>query len=219
MSKLSERLLECRNKKRVTQTEAAKRIGVSREALSQWESGGIPEIKAANLIAAAKYYGVPPEWLQTGRRGQTENHEGISADQFAEIPVLTLKASAGGGYLPHYIEVSGGHAYTKDYLRAKGIKNGDGFRHQIEGDSMTPTLYHGDWALVNGGDKTIRNNGVYVFQIKGEVMVKRFFWLPGDSLEIRSDNEKYKPWVLTHEQADDFEVLGRVVDRSGSGGL
>lgn len=50
-----------------TQSEVARAVGVTREAISQWESGGIKDLKPDNLLAVADYFGVSIRWLVTGR--------------------------------------------------------------------------------------------------------------------------------------------------------
>ncbi|MDQ3562723.1 MAG: helix-turn-helix domain-containing protein [Pseudomonadota bacterium] len=45
----------------------ARAVGVTREAISQWESSGIKDLKPDNLLAVADYFGVSIRWLVTGR--------------------------------------------------------------------------------------------------------------------------------------------------------
>ncbi|CAN5817230.1 hypothetical protein BH20PSE1_BH20PSE1_01470 [soil metagenome] len=49
------------------QSEVARAIGVSREAVSYWESGETKGLKPDNLLAVADYFGVSVRWLVTGR--------------------------------------------------------------------------------------------------------------------------------------------------------
>lgn len=54
---LSENLLTLRKMKRLTQEEAAEKVGVSRQALAKWESGEtLPDIEKCRLLA--ELYGV-----------------------------------------------------------------------------------------------------------------------------------------------------------------
>ena len=55
---LKDRRLECK----MTQEFVAERLGVSRQAVSKWESG-TSDPSTANLLALAKLYDIPPEEL------------------------------------------------------------------------------------------------------------------------------------------------------------
>lgn len=55
---LKDRRLECK----MTQEFVAEHLGVSRQAVSKWESGA-SDPSTANLLALAKLYDIPPEEL------------------------------------------------------------------------------------------------------------------------------------------------------------
>ncbi|MDO5548651.1 MAG: helix-turn-helix transcriptional regulator [Eubacteriales bacterium] len=68
---LDERLLALRKSNHFSQEEIAERLGVSRQAVSKWESGqGKPEI--GNVIKLAEIYGVTTDYLLLGK-GFAEN--------------------------------------------------------------------------------------------------------------------------------------------------
>ena len=52
----------------MTQEFVAEAVGVSRQAVSKWETGAA-DPSTANLLALAKLYGVPAEELLRGARG------------------------------------------------------------------------------------------------------------------------------------------------------
>ena len=55
---------------RMTQEFVAEAVGVSRQAVSKWETGAA-DPSTANLLALAKLYGVSAEELLRGTRGDT----------------------------------------------------------------------------------------------------------------------------------------------------
>ncbi len=59
---LGETLRDCRTKCKMTQEFVAETIGVSRQAVSKWESG-TSDPNTSNLLALAKLYEVPVEEL------------------------------------------------------------------------------------------------------------------------------------------------------------
>ncbi|MBR9921169.1 MAG: LexA family transcriptional regulator [Bacteroidetes bacterium] len=73
----------------------------------------------------------------------------------------------------------------------------------VSGDSMEPTLFEGDKVVCsfiepNLWESALKDNYVYVIVTRADVVVKRVFnFLKEDqSLELRSDNEFYKPYNL-----------------------
>ena len=60
-----------RERCRMTQEFAAESLGVSRQAVSKWETGAA-DPSTANLLALAKLYGVSPEELLRGAQSEDE---------------------------------------------------------------------------------------------------------------------------------------------------
>lgn len=59
---LAEKILQCRKKAGLSQEALAERIGVSRQAVSKWETGeAMPELPT--VVALAKEFGVTTDWL------------------------------------------------------------------------------------------------------------------------------------------------------------
>ena len=60
--KLSEKILYCRKKAMLSQEALAERLGVSRQAISKWETGeAMPEV--TKLLQLAQTFGVTTDWL------------------------------------------------------------------------------------------------------------------------------------------------------------
>lgn len=59
---LAEKILQCRKKAGLSQEALAERIGVSRQAVSKWETGeAMPEL--STVVALANEFGVTTDWL------------------------------------------------------------------------------------------------------------------------------------------------------------
>ena len=71
MESLAKALKGHRERCRMTQEFVAESIGVSRQAVSKWETGAA-DPSTANLLALAKLYGVSPEeLLHNAQNGNT----------------------------------------------------------------------------------------------------------------------------------------------------
>lgn len=68
---LGQRISEYRKKLGVSQEELGARLGVSRQAVSKWETGAA-DPSTANLLALAKLYGVSPEELLHNAQSEDE---------------------------------------------------------------------------------------------------------------------------------------------------
>lgn len=93
---LKDRITIARKRARITQTQLAKRVGISRQAILQWEKGDTKSIDGANAIRAARAMNVDPLWLTTGE-GEWPSIVGVaedSADYEAKIPVEVVRAWA-----------------------------------------------------------------------------------------------------------------------------
>lgn len=74
---LADRLLKARTAKKLTQTQLGKALGVTRNAVSLWESG-VSQPRAETLRKAAVILEVGFDWLATGRNAQLNVVEGLT---------------------------------------------------------------------------------------------------------------------------------------------
>ena len=78
------------------------------------------------------------------------------------------------------------------------------------GDSMEPTINDGDLVMVDQRDDWLRD-GLFAFTLGDEARIKRLHRLI-DGVEIRSDNDElYSPEFVRGAQADQLQIIGRVV--------
>ena len=70
--KLQEKILYCRKKAGLSQESLAERMGVSRQAVSKWETGeALPE--TGKLALLAKTFGVTTDWLLSEEEPEGED--------------------------------------------------------------------------------------------------------------------------------------------------
>jgi phage repressor protein C with HTH and peptisase S24 domain len=81
---------------------------------------------------------------------------------------------------------------------------------RVEGESMSPTLAHGDDILVDEDDAAARlRDGIYVLRVGEALIVKRVALTPGGGLSILSDNPQSPGWENVDRAS--LAVIGRVV--------
>lgn len=81
--KLSEKIYYCRKKAGKSQEALAEELGVSRQAISKWETGEAePEIKKLRLLAEA--FGVTTDWLLSDEEPQEEPKSDFETVQSAK---------------------------------------------------------------------------------------------------------------------------------------
>lgn len=89
---LKDRIAIARKRARITQSQLAKRVGISRQAILQWEKGDTKSIDGANAARAAHAMNVDPLWLTTGEGKQPIGVEEEPRDYEAKIPPEVVRA-------------------------------------------------------------------------------------------------------------------------------
>lgn len=209
MSNLAQRLKSARNQAGLTQAELGKKIGVSQNTIQKVESGG--ETKYINQLAKA--LGVNVDWLEfgIGEANTATNKANGETEDLIIIDVLNVEASAGNGSLGDLVEVVKKLHYVPEQFHTyfQGL-NPENIRViNIRGDSMYPTFNSGDMIFVDININHFDGDGVYVFNYKGDLYVKRLQNIGGCLLVI-SDNPTYREWKINEENYDQFYIQGKV---------
>lgn len=136
-----------------------------------------------------------------------------TADGFSLIARYQVSASAGSGLSVLDEEVIESLAFKTDWLRRIGIDPAQSGLIQAHGDSMSPTISDGALMLVDmREDQPIRHGCIYVILRDGDLIVKRVDRSSGDgSVDLVSDNKRYKKQTVTIEELADMRIPGRVV--------
>ncbi len=162
----------------------------------------------------------PVEYGNVMPRMRVETPVPDYGDEIVLIPFIDAALSAGPGVQNHTEEVRDLHQYTASWVAKRGLLVPALRRVKIVGDSMRPTLWDGDVALVNTAEKRITNGKVYAYLIDGEARVKRLWKQFDGKIRVSSDNpdkSQYPDEFLTPDTMP--EMIGRVVDRSGGADL
>jgi phage repressor protein C with HTH and peptisase S24 domain len=208
----------------------AKATGVSPSAFRKWLKG-VAEPSRDRLVALAEAAGVNVSWLAQGvgtepdlmslasraRSPQSLELGGnLNPVQFLVLPKRREAAAAGSGHQTTNLptEFIG---FRHDWLQTMfGREPGDLILEVAIGESMEPGIHNGDLLLLDTTDRTFRNFGIYVIEVRGERLVKRVQRKFDGSLILISDNTMYLPESIDADMAKEVSVVGRVIWRGGN---
>jgi hypothetical protein len=160
----------------------------------------LPETERGIL---ARYFGVDESVLGGPDAGATRN--GIRL-----IPKLAVGASVGAGAIASSETLAGKIGFDEKWLRKQGLDPATLSLIQVEGDSMSPTLNHGDDIMVdNRAAAGPLRDGIHVIRLEDALMVKRLASRPKGGLSVLSDNPAYPGWPDVDGAA--IAIIGRVV--------
>lgn len=205
-----------------SKSEIAKLCDVAPSAVTQWINGESKTLKAESVFALAKATGYRAEWLTFGIG--PERDEGAAPSEpdekdYAVIPQYTAKGSSGSGYMNDHVEVLGGLAFKRAWLKRMSL-NAENLRVIYnQGDSNWPTLSDGEVLLIDVSRRDPGNGHMYaLYDPDSEIIIKRLIRdLTGGWL-IRSDNQdkmRYPDMPISDQGMQEVEIIGRVVWRGG----
>lgn len=213
-STFGERLKAARKAAGLSQKQLASKVRMSQSNLSDMErdkaAGSSFTPKLAHILKVRAF------WLAEGRGPRTTD-EPVDEGSFANdlsIEVLDVAASMGTGELRADTEnvvhkLSIGLDWVRENLR--GISSTANLRViSGRGTSMEPTYSDGAILVVDIGDKTVRDNQVYVLSAGDRIFVKRVHQRVDGRFDITSDNPTAKG-VETLNGEHQVTVHGRVV--------
>lgn len=189
----------------------SKLIGRNAAYIQQYIKRGSPKkLDEADRKTLARYFGVD-EHLLGGPEEAPARISDRGAKDLVLVPQYDLGASAGAGSLDESERPAGRMAFDEKWLRELGANPAGLSMIRVDGDSMAPTLSHGDDILVDRLDGSARlRDGIYVLRLDDTLMVKRVaIGFTKGRFSVRSDNPHYPDW-------DDIDpalvdVIGRVI--------
>ncbi|MGF6214389.1 S24 family peptidase [Comamonas sp. 4034] len=244
MNTLQERIAEIMSATGMSVGEIANAAGVSSSAVTQWKDGPTKSIKIAPATKLAKAIelrlGSPRYealWIATGEGAAqgAQQKGGVIAlhaeddlpEGFINIPEYKVHFSAGpGGVAVSYEleEISEPATYRLSWLQHERLNPEKLKRFKVKNGSMEPFLFHGDTVLVNEAENSLEqiiDGKVYAIRYGDELRIKRLYYRRfSGELVLKSDNPAYKEEELSGSQiTEHIAIIGRVRDKSGTGGL
>ena len=123
---------------------------------------------------------------------------------YRKIPEYNVRVSAGHGEYQGIEHVKQELQIPKQWLP----ENGKIGLVKVEGDSMWPTINHGDFVAVEFGSG-YTSDGLYLVRVEDSAYVKRLQKEFG-SIRIISDNPQYREMTVSPDDGNDFGLIGRV---------
>lgn len=228
MSTLGKRIARKREQAGLNQSELARRLGVSPQAVQKWEAEvSIPRGRRLDEIALALATSVA--FLVTGegpRRERVEaNAEHLGPvdvwdddtpleDDEVYVPFLKeVELSAGSGRTAVQESHNRKLRFGRMSLRNQGVDPGSAKCVTVAGNSMEPVLRNGSTVAVDASKTRVIDGDMYALDHAGQLRVKQLYRLPGGGLRLRSFNrDEHADEEYSAQQIEDQEliILGRV---------
>lgn len=194
--KLGERIKYIRKKMELNQKDFAVILDIAYPTLSKYEQGHrTPEV--ATLVKIAHLGQRSLDWLITGEGSKYlgEKETGNSAGD------VNL------GFEKNLLKIS----YAVKMIKQMGIDPENKILDAVQGDSMEPTLMHGDITLIDLEIRSFSGDGLYVISIKDERTIRRL-QKRLDQISVLSDNRKYEPLHMDIEKFEQtVKIEGKVI--------
>jgi phage repressor protein C with HTH and peptisase S24 domain len=201
----------------------AQKSAIPRRTLDSYLAGG-SEPKWSNIKAIAKAAGVNYNWIMDGAGpmmlgdyGVSVREEGASyaispEDDYAYIPGYSIQVSAGIGITTDDESITRRLAFRKNWLKSRGLNEKDLVVVFAKGDSMEPTISDNNTIMVDTSDAMPQDGRMYVIRVDGHLLVKRTQIVPGQGVQLLSDNKDYPPMMVKMIDGDEsIQFIGRVV--------
>lgn len=197
-------LRKIRESKGITQAEAARLLGLSRQAYSNYELGK-RQADYETLLKMAELFQESVEALLGGveKPRVQSNIDAIFQDSFHMIPVYESVSAGFGAYADDYIT---------DYIPFRipsEIEAQETIAIRVSGDSMSPKIEDGDIIRVHK-QESVDSGSIAVVLLDGdEGLVKKVVY--GDTwIELRSINPYYPVRRFENEEVLRLRVVGLV---------
>lgn len=228
--------------KRLTQDEISHAVGMSQGTLGSHLNGHRP-LTQKLAVSMAEILGIPigafskrieediermasvaglsPNKTPAHNEGRTppRNFDLQDDPGYTGVLQLTAQGSTGDGEENSHVEIRGLMAFKSEWLRANHLNKKHLDVIYANGNSMEPTINHGDVLLVDESKIEPRDGQIFALQSESKgTIVKRLVKSDFDGWIIRSDNPdktRYGDETLRDGEINEVRIIGRVVWRGG----
>ena len=199
MSTFSEMLVKLRKQDRLTQIEAAGRMGITRSALSMYETGKRePDFETLELIA--DFYNVDMNTLMGGVAFPSLPDNILPMPRMDRVPLLGNIACG---------EPITAEENIEEYVDIPEHVKAD-FALRCKGDSMiNARIFDGDIVYIRQ-QPDVANGEIAAVLIDTEATLKRVYHY-ADRLELRPENPTFPVLQYEGEQLSEIRIIGKAV--------
>ena len=232
METLGTRLRKARKEKGLTQPELGKASGVSKSAISQWETGLTKSMEGSTLLAVSKVLNVDPSWLITGDGEKAKGKASTGSVEISNYTLGTFDTWSSDTPLnddevaiPFYreIELAAGSGrtmiqenngfklrFSKSTLSKSNVDAGMAACVTVSGNSMEPVLPDGSTIGIDTSKVAIKDGDMYAIDHDGQLRVKMVYRMPS-GIRLKSfNNDEWPDENYNAEDSQKIKVLGRV---------
>ena len=193
--------LQTLTKQDIKLTEIASVLGITKQNLNYNITQGKNNVPKDEIAALEAYYNV------------------TLLDDCIEIMHVRLNPSCGTGTeIYDDVDITPIKLGTKLIQDVFNVSNPHNLKtFTASGDSMTPTIEHGDLLLIDTGDTNFTNGGVFLITINNAWFIKRLRQKITGELEVISDNPKYPIETLSPNTLKEVSIKGRVLKNLSRG--
>jgi phage repressor protein C with HTH and peptisase S24 domain len=212
---ITDRIEELRGRLQLSKSDFCERIGFPLKTYLNVAGRRRSKPNAELLAAVAAQVDVNLRWLLTGQEagpGTAGATVEVGGESLVLIPFYDVQASAGAGSLVQQERLRGRLAFRADWVFGE-LKVAPKSLALITamGDSMQPTIGHGDLLLLNIHETHVSGDAIYALQMQDVLLIKRVQLLVDGMLVIRSDNPAYGEQRVRLEEGAAPRIVGRVV--------
>ena len=201
---VGERIKYMRERLKISQTDFAARMGVSKQTLYKYENNIVTNIPSDKIESVAEICSVSPAYLM----GWEPNVEPAKIAEKGSVSIPVLGRVAAG--IP--IEAIEDIIDTEE-IPKKLAQTGKFFGLMIKGDSMEPRMAEGDVVIVRQQDDA-ESGDIVIAAVNGTDATCKRIRKYRDGIELISINPAYAPMFFTNAEIEEkpIRILGKVVE-------
>ena len=196
--------------KGLTQTELGQHFGLSKTAISLYESGkrGMDGDLVKGL---ADFFACTTDYLLQQDGYTDSNMIALEKSSIVHLPIYG--SIAAGPPIDAIQENDGTFPFDTNAMHLSGFNIDDFFFLRVKGDSMEPAIHDGGLVLVRKQSRVEQGQIAVVLCDDMDTATLKKYYLQGDQVFLQSINPSYPPIV---KPVDKCQVIGRALWQGGN---
>lgn len=194
-----------------TQNAIIEATGLSQSAISQY-LGGRLSFGYGAVLKFANFFGVSPREIHPNLDALPSSEPENDFSESVGVKAYAQAVGLGSGPAAQEYAKINTLFFRRDSIRKKNLSPSNLSIMYGDGDSMEPTIKHGDAILFDLSDTSLKNKGIYVITDETpagkEYQAKRYY-SRGGGVFIADNQDGDHGWK-DPRPASEFEVIGRV---------